>query len=627
MPISSGRPKQQKVPNFQLEIKNLYRFVFMAFAGFSLVGATETWHSMGYLSPVAWAFEWLDVILAFLCVYAATRYKDIGNKMVVYLLIIMSFLAAILPLRAAITLPIFVTPNPAYYYIFIIPILFLVFFVLFHKRVGQYQKYASVLFFFILITTVMFITFLFYSYSLRFPTDESVVDLYSAHLFLNGMNPYNLSNIASAFGFYNYPQYANTPLTTGGYVYYLTYPALSFLTLIPAALFGIKSSLIMYPLFAIPIFLAWYRGYSRKEFLGSVLVLVPFLSLSIYTSQVEFADLNIMWAVLVMISYYVLPRAKLSGFVYGLALSVKQFPVIALPFLLYFIYREYGKVQSLKWFFFVIIAFALINGYFMVIGFHEFFKSMIANEIAPLIGVGFGISQLSFLGFLDIPPVFFSTIIAGATIFLFYLYIRRYQDLRYALFAFPVIIFLFNYRLFVQYILYWMILSLIPFMDLLHYKEVNDSIESDNSIPKRSNFKDRRKVKAIAIIFFIILTGTVSGGIYQGVVKNPGSFTVNSVTMANYNATGFVDQVSANLTFNGNAVSESPVYFRFILPEPIGNLNMYLWRPASNVTLQSGQSITMNFVPLYSVYLLPPGKPYRLVAYYGSAMGSFTGTT
>lgn len=95
----------------------------------------------------------------------------------------------------------------------------------------------------------MFVTYLFYFYSMRFPTDESMVDLYSAHLFINGLNPYNLNNIVGGFAFYNYPIYANTPLTTGGYVYYLTYPALSFIAMLPAELLGIKGSLVMLPFF------------------------------------------------------------------------------------------------------------------------------------------------------------------------------------------------------------------------------------------------------------------------------------------------------------------------------------------------------------------------------------------
>lgn len=613
------------IPN--LKIPHLYRFTFLALTGFLLVGATATWHSLGYLNPVAWIFEWLAIVLSFLCVYAATRYKDINNRVLIYLLIVISLLVATLPLRNVSSLPIFATPNPVYYLIFIIPILSLLFFVLFQKRAGQYQKNASLLFFVILVATVMFITYLFYSYSQRFPTDESVVDLYSAHLFLKGLNPYNLSNIGAAFGFYNYPVYANTPLTTGGYVYYLTYPALSFLTLIPAALLGIKSSLIMYPFFAIPIFLAWYRGYSRKEYLNSVLVLVPFLSLSIYTSQIEFADLNIVWAVLVMISYYILPRTKLSGFVYGLALSVKQFPIIVLPFLLYFVYREYGKNKAMKWFSLALIGFLAANGYFMIIGFHEFLRAMFANEIAPLIGVGFGISQLSFLGFLNVPPVFFGIIMGGVTVFLFLAYVLRYKDMKYALFAFPMIIFLFNYRLFIQYILYWMIISLLPFLDLLHAKDTQHKMDDRAPITLKSEDKDYRSMKAIAVIVVVILAGTVSAGYELGFVNNPGSFTINSVTLQGHNSTGYVDHISVNLTFNGNAVSESSVLFRFILPEPIGNLNMYLWSPVTNVTLHSGHPETIDIAPLYPIYLLPPGYSYQLVAYYGSSMGSFSGST
>ena len=123
-------------------------------------------------------------------------------------------------------------------------------------------------------------------------------------------------------------------------------PALSFFTMVHSEILELKEFLIMLPFFAIPIILTWYRAWSRKDWLISCLALLPFLSLTIYTSQVALADLNSVWAALLMASYYVLPRTKASGLLYGLALSVKQFPAITLPFLLFFMYKEFRKKES-----------------------------------------------------------------------------------------------------------------------------------------------------------------------------------------------------------------------------------------------------------------------------------------
>ncbi len=602
-----------------------YRFAFMILAGFLIVGATATWHSSGYLSFSAWFFEWTDVILAFLCVFMATRSSEVKSNSVSILLILLSVLVVIIPLSRTSVLPVFTTPNPIYYGVFAIPIIIIAYFIIFREKLAQNEKYLSLLFFLFVLGTIMFVIYLFYSYSMKFPTDESVVDLYSAHLFLHGLNPYNLKNIAGGFGYYGYPIYANTPLTTGGYVYYLTYPALSFISMLPAEILNIKGSLVMLPFFAVPIFLAWYKGWSRKEWLNSALVLLPFLSLSIYSSQVSLADLNIVWASLMMASYFVLPRVKYSGIFYGLALSVKQFPAITLPFFLFFIYKEYGKKKSLWWLVSMAGIFLAVNGYFMIIGFHTFLNAMLANETGPLIGVGFGPSQISFLGYLPIPHVYFTITIVSLTLSLIVLYVLRYEELKYAFFAFPIIIFLFNYRLFVQYILYWLVLSLLPFLDLLHYKDMQIlDISDKKKYPRNTGLKSR---KGVAAILLVILICSIAVGFDQGVTNSPGHFTINSISVKGYNETGFVDEMSVNVTFHGGTHSSTGVLFRFVLPQPIGNANMYLWKPSSNITLHSGETESIFIVPYYSIDPLPAGFNYRVIAYYGDIMGSCTGTT
>ena len=608
-----------------VRVKHDLRFVFITLAGFLIVGATATWHAIGYLSYPAWFFEWSDVVLAFLCVYLATRERDAKSSWPAISLIVISAALVLIPLESTAVLPVFTTPNPLFYFVFSIPIVFLAYFIIFRERLVKNQKSLSLIFFLFILGTVMFVTYLFYSSSMRFPTDESVVDLFSAHLFLKGLNPYDLTNTSGSFAFYNYPTYNNTPITTGGYVYYLTYPALSFLTMVPAELLGLKESLIMYPFFAIPIILTWYRAWSRKDWLISCLSLLPFLSLSIYASQVALADLNIVWAVLLMASYYVLPRTKVSGLLYGLALSVKQFPAITLPFLLFFVYKEYGKKKASWWLISGIVAFLFVNGYFMVLNFSSFVHAMLADELSPLIGVGFGPSQLSFLGYLSVPSVYFSIAMGALVLSFFVVYVFRYKEVKYALFAFPIIIFLFNYRLFVQYILYWLIISLLPFVDLLHNKEIAVKEKMDNS--RTPWYTGIRNWKVVSAIIVAIMLGSVAVGVDQGVYHNPGSFTVNSVTIKGYNSTGYVNKMTVSVTFNGKSGSSTPVFFRFVLPQPIGNANMYLWKSQNNITLKSGQTETLVIVPVYSIDPLPTEYNYRMIAYYHNIMGSITGRT
>ena len=111
-----------------------------------------------------------------------------------------------------------------------------------------------------------------------------------------------------------------------------------------------------------------------------------------------------------MISYLVLPRYRASGILFGLSLSVKQLPAIAAPFLLYYIYRDYGAKKSLIWFASAAAVLFGVNGYFIIQNPGYWFSSMLANEFAPLIGIGFGVPQLSFAGILGIPEIYFTVV-------------------------------------------------------------------------------------------------------------------------------------------------------------------------------------------------------------------------
>lgn len=605
-----------------------FRFVFISMSGLLFVGATASWHSLGYLSPKAWFLEWGDVLLAFVCVYLATRTEKVHSApfslFITGLALILSFGSYF----SAVQLPVFTSLGTGYYYSYAFPVAALVgLFVSFYRYKNR-ERLSSFLFFLALLGSIMYITYLFYLVSPVFPTDESVIDLYSSHLFLSGLNPYNTALSANAFNFYNFPIYDTTPMATGGYVTTLTYPALSFIALIPAEVLHVKTSLIMYPFFAVPMILVWYRAWSKKQWIESALILLPFLSLSIYTSQVEFDDLNIVWVSLLMASYFLVGRTKVSGVLFGLALSVKQFPAIAVPFLLYFIFREYGWKKSIVWIIAVIGSFLAINGYFMAIGMHSFVTAMLENEFAPLIGVGFGPAQLSFLGLVEFSKTYFTLAMFATLLISLVAYIFYYGKLKYALFVFPILVFFFNYRLFVQYIFYWMIISLLPMVDLLVEQKNTLREASASSIEKVSqprNFMMTRKRarKVVAVLLFVILAGTVGAGYYVNAHDNPGSFSISSVSYTGFNSTGYVDSMNVNLSYSGNGADSTPVYFRIVLPIPVVNVNMLLWKATSNVTFHAGYPQNVTIVPEFSSYALPVNTSYMMIAYYGSIQGSY----
>ena len=457
-----------------------------------------------------------------------------------------------------------------------------------------------------------------------FPTDESVFDMYAAHLFLSGMNPYNPSLMANAFSYYNFHFQAFdpiTPLTTGGYVNTLTYPALSFLVFIPAVIFKLKASLIMLPILITPIIIVWYRAWSRKEWLRSTYVILPFLSLLLYTYQGASADTDALWGSLLMLSYIMLPRSKSSGAFFGLALSVKQFPALIAPFFLYFVYREYGSKMALKWGGFGVAFFLLLNGYFIIQNPIEWLNSMIANEFAPLIGIGFGFPQISFAGFVHLPGILFTIAMVDSLLAFLILYILKYNELKYVLFTFPIIIFLFNSRLFPQYLYYWMLISLLPMIDFMVSKKPNTS--SVKSFHATYNHKFAKIGSRILVsILALVIVGSVGFVYHEAVHDSPGTFNITSVNYADYNTTGFVDRMNITISYYGSENS-THVLFRVFPNGPIVNGNMYLWFSQGNISLNEGHTYSITIEPQYKDYSVNPQMGFMIVAYYGNVQGSY----
>ena len=592
------------------------------------VGANAAWDGLGNLNPVAWFLEWSDITLAFFCIYGAVRTKDQTNNLHGYILITVSLAFSVVSYAPSVAAPmIHGTINrsidPYDFFVLALPILIMPFLIRndFKNRVDS--RTAPFIFFLSVIGALAFLLYMFCSTAPSFPTDESVLDMYAAHLFLLGKNPYNPTLMSSAFNFYNFPFRAFdpiTPLTTGGYVNELTYPALSFLVFIPAAILKLKASIIMLPALIAPVIIVWYRAWSRKEWLRSSYAILPFVSLLLYTYQGASADTDALWASLLMLSYMALPRNKTSGILFGLSLSVKQVPFIAAPFLLYFIYREYGAAKTAAWMVTAVASFFIINGYFILQNPGYWLSSMVANEFAPLIGIGFGIPQMSFSGVFQIPEIYYAIIMVDLLLALLALYMVKYREMKHALFVFPILIFLFNYRLFPQYLFYWMLISLLPMLDSMASK-VSPAKVTATSTPK-PRWTKINPSKAMAGIIVVILVSSIPIGYHEGVQRSNGYFAVESVTYLSYNASGYVDGMNVEIVYHGSLSNLTNVYFRIFPNQALINGNMYLWLTSGNVYLKPGVVRNITISPQYPGYSINPAVASVLVAYYGNIQGS-----
>ena len=603
------------------------RFTFMAISGLLFIGANAAWIGLGYLNPLAWVLEWSSVVLSFLCIYLALRTKEFKRYTRGYLLITVSLAISIVSYYPSIIAPsvqgsITQTINPAYFLVFLIPIFLVPFLIYYDQKNMRDKKMLPFLFFISLIGSIGFLLFMFYRIGSSFPTDESVFDMYAAHLFLQGKNPYDPALMANAFKFYHFKFQAFdpiTPLSTGGYVNMLTYPALSFLVFIPAVSLHLKASAIMLLVLLVPIIIVWRRTWSHGNWIKSSYALLPFITLMLYAYQGASADTDALWAVILMLSYSILPKFKASGLFFGLALSVKQLPILVAPFFIYFLYREYGSKKMGIWILFAAVSFFGINGFFIALNPDFWFSSMFANEFAPLIGIGFGIPQVSFSGWLNTPRIFYTITMIDLLIVLFMAYVLKYNEMKYTLFAFPILIFLFNYRLFPQYLYYWMIISILPMLDKMQNNKKPLEKKTETIFNEVKNRKGKRKAILALIVSFLL--ASVALAYHEGIQKNPGSFTISDVSITGLNSTGFVNRMNITLSFHGES-NLTHIYFRIFNDGPFINGNMFKWVEQGSVLLESGYQYTLTIVPQYQAYSVNPKEGFMVVAYYGNIQGS-----
>lgn len=605
------------------------RFSYMAVSSFLFMGANAAWNGLGYLNPLAWFLEWSSVILAFICVFLAVRTKVIKNILNSYFLLIISLVISAVSYSFSIFSPavhnnIYQTINPIDFLVLTIPIGFLLIVFLQDFRQIKNGKFFPLLFFLSVLGSIGFLIFQFYSVTPAFSTDESVFDMYAAHLFLSGMNPYDPSLMSNAFNYYHFTFQAFspiTPLTTGGYVHTLTYPALSFLVFIPAVLLNLKASLIMLPVLLAPIVIVWYRALSRQDLLSASYSIIPFIGLLLYSYQGGSADTDALWASLLMLSYLFLPNHKTSGIFFGLSLTVKQLPILILPFFLYFVYMEFGRRKMIIWLLFAVFVFLIINSYFIIQGPQFWFVSILANEFAPLIGIGFGIPQLSFAGVIKIPHIIFTLILANLFLIFVVAYMIKYHAIKYGIFIFPVLLFLLNQRLFPQYIYYWMILSLLPMLDNM-YVWRNKTTGTPTSIHVNNYLARRKLTKTVMATCVVIILCSSAFGYHEGVQINHGEFVINSVTFEHHNATGYIDSMNVDISYYG-VTNHTQVFFRIFSNGPIVNGNMFQWDTVGKVILMKGQEYEINIKPQFPKYSINPSMGFMIVAYSGQIQGSY----
>lgn len=302
----------------------------------------------------------------------------------------------------------------------------------------------------------------------------------------------------------------------------------------------------------------------------------------------------------------------------GLAVSVKQIPWLVLPFFLIFLYREIGRGASLKWTLSVAGVFLLANSIFIALNPQAFFSAIAAPELQHILGIGFGPSQIAFLDIFPLSRTFFSLMVVALFVSSIIAYYVYYGKLKYAFLAFPIIIFLFNYRLLLSYLMFWPLIALI--MPLFIQNGVK--AETRQKEPARTG-RLKGLGSARRIVVPVILVALIAAPVaYEATVPvHHPQIDIQGLSItgvSNYNVTGIEVMVSLQNT----NISYNQLLYRIMPSAPTTNMNGYLWE-ASNFTQLPNGSELIQIAPMNQNQQLSSSGSYRLIAYYGFSSDAY----
>jgi uncharacterized membrane protein len=428
----------------------------------------------------------------------------------------------------------------------------------------------------------------------QFSTDELAIDAYAAHLLLSGANPYIPSLMNGALSYYHLSSYYQTPLTTGGYVSQLGYPALSFLIYVPALLLDLQPRAVLVAL-SIALLLVVYLRYRNLRRLALLSLLVIVVNVNIIYYPVGSVP-DVVWALLLALSLVLRRRPWVAGALFGLSIASKQIAAIVLPYYLYMIYRERGRKGASIFTGSMLAAFMAFNLPFIILSPASWASAILLPETYPLLGIGQGIGMLSFLGYYQLPSYYFTAMEAFAALALLFLYIIKYNKYKYSFLAFPMIIFFFNFRFLFNYIIYWPVLAILVAPEATRERR-----------PEATGVSWRSLEVAVVAALLIVPAG---GALYLH--SSPGPYTVTGVSgYSDYlSLPGYITSMTVNVT--GPAWQ---VLFRIFPSGSMTAINGLLWS-TSNISRGDGWAL-YTIIPSNPSYALPQGTPFRLEAYYG----------
>jgi uncharacterized membrane protein len=195
-----------------------------------------------------------------------------------------------------------------------------------------------------------------------------------------------------------------------------------------------------------------------------------------------------------------------------------------------------------------------------------------------------------------------------------------FHPLKYAIFVLPMIIMAFNYRVAIEYFLYWTILcfSTIPFLmddrikTNLPAKDAQ-AHKTSATVPHIKWLIGRKIVVVVVVILFCLIP--VSAVFYH----NNGESRIvieSSVPQPLSNNRSFADSMNVTIYFSSQTVKSTDIFFRIIEPGTIVNGNGLIWNISdSNNTIKSDTDSTFILHTHITAEYLDLNESYRIVVY------------
>ena len=286
--------------------------------------------------------------------------------------------------------------------------------------------------------------------SLHYTSDALLFVHESAHLVLNGLNPYQHS-LAGGYEAFQVPYYVQTPTSSGGLITNLNYPAVSFLVYAPFVALGVEDLRPVSVAFLLAtlglVFLATPR-HLRLVCLGLLFTSSFFLAFSLNGFDIVY----IFFLLVTVVAWQRNPALAMVAF--GLACATKQPVWFIAPFLLIRLWKDTpageGRVYTTsKHVAYAIAAFLIPNAWFLA----NDPLSWLQGVLTPLGGTGDilvplsqGLTILFYTRTLDVTPWLLSVLGGSILFFLLALYWLHYGRLRETLWVAPSLILLVSER-------------------------------------------------------------------------------------------------------------------------------------------------------------------------------------